>query len=86
MYYNNQYPTIVQQNNNFMLQTESTASKRIIQGIIDIVGIIVCFVIVIIVYTSLNPKIRYYTCDMSDISLPELDSTIPFYAGTKLFV
>ena len=61
-------------------EEESTLSKRITQGVVDLVSMIVFFATFAGVSLGLSPKIRYYTCDMSDISFPNLPDVVPFWA------
>ena len=65
------------------LSIESSAQshrKRIIQTIVDIVVIIVIFLIFGLVYLLFDPRIRFLTCDQSDIFFPYKEDTIPFWA------
>ena len=62
------------------LATNTTLYKRIIQSSADLVAILVIYISYIIVLTASKPRIAYYTCDMSDVSFPNLSETIPFYA------
>lgn len=83
-------PEINRQNINFNEQqqkmdnqeivTNSSHKNRIIQTIIDFIVIIVVFVIFGIVYLTVDPKIRYMTCDESDIFYPFKEDTVPFWA------
>ena len=54
--------------------------KRIVQTIVDLIVIIIIFVIFVLVYKLFDPKIRYMTCDQSDIFFPYKPDTIPFWA------
>lgn len=54
--------------------------KRIVQTIVDLIVIIVIFIIFALVYKLFDPKIRYMTCDQSDIFFPYKEDTIPFWA------
>ena len=79
--------------------SESTLQSRIIQGIVDVIGIVITFIAFGLVYGLMvilfffilkflntiiaiekDPKIRYYTCDQSDVSYPYIADTVPFYA------
>ncbi|CAF0832752.1 unnamed protein product [Brachionus calyciflorus] len=67
-------------NRNEQNSRPTTMYKRIFQGIVDLAGMVICFVAFGLVYGTLEPKIRYYTCDMSDISFPFMPDTVPFWA------
>jgi hypothetical protein len=67
-------------NSNAELIQKSNVRNRLIQGIIDIIVIIIIFLIFSIVYTTLDPRLRYFTCDQSDIFYPYKTDTIPFWA------
>ena len=58
----------------------SSIKNRVIQTVIDLVVIIIIFVVFIIVYTTMDPKIRYFTCNESDIFFPFKPDTVPFWA------
>ena len=58
----------------------SSLKHRIIQTITDLIVIIIIFVIFAIVYFTVDPKIRYFTCNDSDIFFPYKPDTIPFWA------
>lgn len=58
----------------------SSVRGRIVQTIIDLVIIIIIFAIFGIVYLAQAPKIRYFTCNDSDIFFPFKTDTIPFWA------
>lgn len=59
---------------------KSNLRKRIVQTIIDLVVIIIIFIIFGIVYLKVEPKIRYFTCDQSDVFFPFKEDTVPFWA------
>ena len=59
--------------------SESTKTRRIVQTVIDFVCIIAIFVVFILIYFLLDPKIRYFTCDDSEIVYPYIDDTIAFW-------
>ncbi len=61
-------------------QSKSTKNKRIIQIIVDLILIIIILVIFGCVYLLVPPKIRYFSCDESDIFYPYIADTIPFWA------
>ncbi len=50
--------------------------NRIIQIVFDLVIIGFNFLIFCMVYLFVNPKIAYFTCDMSEISYPYLPNTV----------
>lgn len=59
---------------------KSQLSKRVVQTVIDLVVIVIIFTIFILVYYLVDPKIRYLTCDQSDIFMPFKEDTVPFWA------
>ena len=61
-------------------EQKSQLSKRIVQTVIDLVVIVIIFAIFIIVYYLVEPKIRYFTCDDSDIFMPFKEDTVPFWS------
>lgn len=67
-------------NNNNEITHRSNLRNRVIQTIVDIIVIIIVFLAFSIVYTTLNPNLRYFTCDQSDIFYPYKPDTIPFWA------
>ena len=67
-------------NFNFDTETFSRLSKRLIQTIIDFIVIVIIFIIFIIVYFRLEPRIRYFTCDESEIFMPNKQETLPYWA------
>lgn len=67
-------------NSGTMIDSNGTGHrKRIAQTIVDLIVIIAIFVIFILVYVLFDPKIRYMTCDQSDIFFPYSEDTIPFW-------
>lgn len=58
---------------------ESTKARRIIQTVMDFVVIILIFIVFILVYFLVDPKIRYFTCADADIWFPYIDDTIAFW-------
>lgn len=59
---------------------ESNTRRRVIQTVVDLVVIVIIFVIFILVYFLFEPRIRYMTCDQSDIFFPYAEDTVPFWA------
>ena len=57
----------------------STSKFRLIQASFDLIGIIISFLGFILVFTLMEPKTRYLTCDMSDISFPYLPDTVSLF-------
>jgi hypothetical protein len=76
MNFNEQQPKMDNQD----ILKHSSIKNRIIQTVIDVIVIIVIFIIFGIVYLTVDPKIRYMTCDESDIFFPFKEDTIPFWA------
>lgn len=66
--------------NNIDINERSSFRKRIIQSIIDVIVIILIFAIFILVLVFVDPRIRYMTCDESDIFYPDKPDTVPFWA------
>lgn len=62
------------------IEEERGHRKRIVQIIVDLIAIIIIFIIFALVYTLFDPKIRFMTCDESDIFFPYKADTIPFWA------
>lgn len=60
--------------------THNYFRKRIIQTVVDLIVIIIIFIIFGLVYAFFPPKIRYFTCDQSDIFFPYKEDTIPFWS------
>jgi phosphatidate phosphatase len=58
------------------LLKKSELKNRIIQTVFDFIIICCNFFIFAMVYFLVNPKIAYFTCDMSDISYPYKSNTI----------
>ena len=58
----------------------SSLKHRIIQTITDLVVIIIIFIIFGIVYFVVDPKIRFFTCNDTDIFFPYRSDTVPFWA------
>lgn len=58
----------------------NTTKQRIVQTIVDFLAIIIVFVCFALVYTLQPAKIRYFSCDESDIFYPYKKDTIPFWA------
>lgn len=58
---------------------ESTKRRRIVQTVMDFVVIILIFIVFILVYFLVDPKIRYFTCNDTDIWFPYIDDTIAFW-------
>ncbi len=54
--------------------------KRLFQTVVDFIVIVIIFIIFAIVYTTVKPKIRYFTCNENDIFYPYKEDTIPFWA------
>ena len=59
-------------------KTSNSHKDRIVQTIIDLAVIIIIFIVFIIVYFTVDPKIRYFTCNDSDIFFPYKSDTISF--------
>jgi hypothetical protein len=61
----------------------SSLKHRIVQTITDLVVIIIIFVIFAIVYFVVDPKIRFFTCNDTDIFFPYMPDTIPFWVNSQ---
>jgi len=68
------YPTIAQSTDAPPLTR--TLKRRLFQGFIDLIGIVISFVIFAIVYFGTEPRIRFMTCQMDDISFPKLPDIV----------
>jgi hypothetical protein len=60
--------------------TNSSLKNRIIQMVTDLVVITLILVIFAVVYLSVDPKIRFFTCNDTDIFFPYRPDTVPFWA------
>ena len=60
--------------------TKTNMKNRIIQTVADLIIIIFNFIIFGMVYLFVDPKIAYFTCDMSEISYPYKPNTIDEWA------
>jgi phosphatidate phosphatase len=66
--------------NNHPEAAHDCLKKRVAQIVIDVIVIVIIFACFIGVYFGVSPKIRYFTCDESDVFYPLKPDTIPFYA------
>lgn len=62
------------------VKTVSTRNHRIVQTIADLVIIVIVLVIFAFVYFLVDPKIRHFYCNDTDIFFPYVPDTIPFWA------
>lgn len=61
-------------------QEKSQLSKRLFQAIVDTVVIVIIYIIYALVFYLVEPKIRFFTCDQSEIFFPYKQDTIPFWS------
>lgn len=59
---------------------KSTRNQRIVQTIVDVAIIVIVLVIFALVYFLVDPKIRHFYCNDTDIFFPYVPDTIPFWA------
>lgn len=67
-------------NNHVITESPSNYRKRVAQTLVDLIVIIIIFAIFILIYIFFDPKVRYMTCDQSDIFFPYAKDTVPFWA------
>lgn len=60
--------------------SNSSLKHRIIQMVTDLVVIILILIVFAIVYLSVEPRVRFFTCNDSDIFFPYRPDTVPFWA------
>ena len=59
---------------------DSTTKHRITQIVVDLVLIAVIGAIFLIVYLIVDPKIKYFYCNDTDLFYPYIADTVPFWA------